>query len=74
VLVHRNDLVERVGNLAVETGPITGQTDRKIAITNGLEDAQELAGVLKSGGSREWSEGVGLDGMHAIALHGRGTT
>ena len=64
LLVGRNDLVERVGDLAFQTGPRTWQTDREIAVAHGVQAGEN--GVKIGGGD------IRRDGRsHAVAVGGR---
>jgi hypothetical protein len=40
--VRGHDLVDRVGNLAFEAGPITGQTNREITIPHRLKNSEQF--------------------------------
>ena len=50
ILVGRDDVVEGVGNLAVQSRPVHRELHREIAASHALQDRQELPPVERSGG------------------------
>ena len=37
-----HDLVDRVGDLSLEAGPVAREADRKVAVANGLEHSEQF--------------------------------
>ena len=61
-LFSRDTLVERFGDLAVDTGPLDGKADGEVAVVDGGEGFEEKAGVELA---------VGVGGLRVFGGHGR---
>ena len=75
LLVGGDDLVEGVGDLAVEPGPVAGQLDGEVAAADALQGVQELAAVEDRGdrlGGRRSSVATRASLFHpGISVRGR---
>ena len=51
-----DDLVERVGDLAVEAGPVAGQAHREVAVPQRKQRIEQLARLAFKGVSERWAD------------------
>ena len=65
-----DDLVEGVGDLALEAGPVAGQPHREVAVAHGLQRAQELRHLGGRRGEDVGGSAVRLVGVMARSVRG----
>jgi len=66
--VGRDDLVERVGDLTAQAGPVARQPDREVAVAHRLQGMEQLAEIERRA-PRE-VVGLGCDGTVGSRMHG----